>query len=78
MRFIYEIAIAGSMMLVNGHGDGTDEPPSSVIFGDARRQHLWDDIGHVKLVASAQALARLRQPRAASSTSTFVRTSSTM
>jgi len=58
MRFIYEVAVAGDMMVANGQGHGTEESPSTLVVNDAQRQHLWPDPGVVRLVTSPVELAQ--------------------
>ena len=58
MRFIYEVAVAGDMMVANGQGDGTEKSPSTIIVNEGQRQHLWPDPGVVRLVASPVELAQ--------------------
>jgi hypothetical protein len=58
MRFMYEVAVAGDMMVANGQGDGTEESPSTIIVHEGQRQHLWPDPGAVRLVTSAEELAQ--------------------
>jgi hypothetical protein len=57
MRFIYEVAVAGDMVMVNAQGHGTEESPSTIIVHDGQRQHLWPDPGVVRLVTSPVELA---------------------
>ena len=57
MRFIYEVAVAGDMMM-NAQGNGTVESPSTIIVNEGQRQHLWRDPGVVRLVTSPVELAQ--------------------
>jgi hypothetical protein len=58
MRFIYEVAVAADMTIMNGQGHGTAESPSTIIVNEGQRQHLWPDPGAVKLVTSPLELAQ--------------------
>ena len=58
MRFIYEVAVAGDMMVANGQGHGTEESPSTIIVNEGQRQHLWRDPGAVRLATSPEELAQ--------------------
>lgn len=58
MRFMYEVAVAGDMALVNAQGHGTEASPSTIIVNEGQRQHLWPDAGVVRLVTSPVALAQ--------------------
>jgi len=58
MRFIYEVAVAGDMVVVNLQGHGTEESPSTIIVNEGQRQHLWADPGVVRLVTSPLELAQ--------------------
>jgi hypothetical protein len=58
MRFVYEVAVAGDMMIANGQGHGTEESPSTIIVNEGQRQHLWSDAGVVRLVTSPVELAQ--------------------
>ena len=58
MRFIYEVAVAGDMVLVNAQGHGTEASPSTIIVNEGQRQHLWADPGVVRLVTSPLELAQ--------------------
>ena len=58
MRFIYEVAVAGDMVVVNAQGHGTEESPSTIIVNEGQRQHLWPDPGVVRLVTSPLELAQ--------------------
>jgi hypothetical protein len=58
MCFIYEVAVAGDMTVVNGQAHGTEESPSTIIVNDAQRRHLWPDPGVVRLVTSPVELAQ--------------------
>ena len=58
MRFIYEVAVAGDMMVVNAQGHGTEESPSTIIVSEGQRQHLWRDPGVVRVVTSPVELAQ--------------------
>jgi hypothetical protein len=58
MRFIYEVAVAGDMMVMNAQGNGTVESPSTIIVHEGQRQHLWRDPGVVRLVTSPVELAQ--------------------
>ncbi|MFL6632456.1 MAG: hypothetical protein ACJ8HJ_09095 [Massilia sp.] len=58
MRFIYEVAVAGDMMVMNPQGQGTEDSPAALIVNEAQRQRLWADPGHVQLLTSAQDLGR--------------------
>jgi hypothetical protein len=58
MHFIYEVAVAGDMMVMNAQGNGTVESPSTIIVHEGQRQHLWRDPGVVRLVTSPVELAQ--------------------
>ena len=58
MRFIYEVAVAGDMVVANAQGHGTEESPSTLVVSDAQRRHLWPDAGVVRLVTSPVELAQ--------------------
>jgi hypothetical protein len=58
MRFIYEVAVAGDMMVMNPQGQGTEESPAALIVNEAQRARLWADPGHVQLLTSAEDLGR--------------------
>ena len=58
MRFVYEVAVAGDMVVANGQGHGTEDSPSTIVVNDAQRQHLWPDAGVVRLVSSPVELAQ--------------------
>jgi hypothetical protein len=57
VRFVYEIAVAGDMAILNAQGRDTVESPTAIYVAEPQLSHLSEGLGeHPRLVTSADEL----------------------